>query len=165
MPTWLWTSQRGHRTSQALPVSRPPYNVSLSATLSPALTCAQGGDFPQASHCGHCSSACVPLRASGLDFLFAPQPAIHSPPSLEAFSNCPGMTGHLWTGHRREILSHAVDWNHTSPMVCTISLGRAPSTPYELVYPQILFFSPGYALEFSLHIYGYSPIVTNTSLY
>lgn len=132
---------------------------SLSATLSPAVTCALGSDFPQASHRGHCSSACVPTSKQRF-----PQLAILSSPSLEAFSTCPEMAGHFRARHRREILGHAVGYNHTSPLVCTISLRRAPSTPYELGYPQILSFGPEYALEFSLHNYSFSPIITNTSL-
>lgn len=72
------------RTSyiSGLDSEQAPYSSSLSATLSPALTCALRGDFPQASNRGHCISACAPLsQQAGLisSLLRNPPSTAHHP--------------------------------------------------------------------------------------
>lgn len=130
-----------------------------------------GGGFPTALLTWTpCTPGCVPLfnqaGSQHPDCLCAPTPASHSPVYLEAFPTWPGIVGQFWTGHRRELLSHPVGYNHTfSKEVWTVAFGRAPSPPYEFVYHWTLSFSPGCSLAFSSHIYGYSLVIMNTSLY
>lgn len=150
-----------HRSIPGLASEQASYSPAFSGTLSPAwTTCIPESGFPQPSWRGHRALLvlCLRSRKEAPNILTSSAlPALPPQPTVqEAFPTCPGFVGQLCLGT-------SVNFSATQQGLDR-SLGKGRAPPYEFVHPWTFSLSPGYTLEFSLYIYGYSPIIMNTPL-